>query len=225
MVHNETSSEEQLAKDIEVGRLLFAGQCDFIAAANNMKALPPVTLPEICFAGRSNVGKSSLVNALTGRRMLARTSQTPGRTRQLIFFNLASRLQLVDLPGYGYASAPKTDIKAWTNLTRRYLAGRPSLQRVFLLIDSRRGIGSADRDIMNLLDETAVSWAVVLTKADKQKAETLSIICNETEEKIGKHVAAYPELFVTSSESGLGIETLRAHLAKFCLPKEDRAAT
>ena len=155
MVYNETSGKEQLAKDIEVGRLLFTGQCDFIAAANNMKALPPVTLPEICFAGRSNVGKSSLINALTGRRMLARTSQTPGRTRQLIFFNLASRLQLVDLPGYGYASAPKTDIKAWTNLTHRYLARRPSLQRVFLLIDSRRGIGPADRDIMNLLDETA----------------------------------------------------------------------
>ena len=225
MVHNETSGEEQLAKDIEVGRLLFAGQCDFIAAANNMKALPPVTLPEICFAGRSNVGKSSLVNALTGRRMLARTSQTPGRTRQLIFFNLASRIQLVDLPGYGYASAPKTDIKAWTNLTRRYLAGRPSLQRVFLLIDSRRGIGPADWDIMNLLDETAVSWAVVMTKADKQKAAPLSIICNETAEKISKHVAAYPELFVTSSESGVGIETLRAHLARLCLPKEDLVAT
>ena len=225
MVHNETSGEEQLAKDIEFGRLLFTGQCDFIAAANNMKALPPVTLPEICFAGRSNVGKSSLVNALTGRRMLARTSQTPGRTRQLIFFNLSSRLQLVDLPGYGYASAPKTDIKAWTNLTRRYLAGRPSLQRVFLLIDSRRGIGPADRDIMNLLDETAVSWAVVMTKADKQKADPLSIICNETAEKISKHVAAYPELFVTSSESGVGIETLRAHLARLCLPKEDLVAT
>ena len=213
MVHNETSGEEQLAKDIEVGRLLFAGQCDFIAAAGNMKALPPVTIPEICFAGRSNVGKSSLINALTGRRMLARTSQTPGRTRQLIFFNLARRLQLVDLPGYGYASAPKTDIKAWTNLTRRYLAGRPSLQRVFLLIDSRRGIGPADRNIMNLLDETAVSWAVVMTKADKQRAETLSVICNETAEKISQYVAAYPELFVTSSETGVGIETLRAHLA------------
>ena len=225
MVHNETSGEEQLAKDIEVGRLLFMGQCEFIAAANNMKALPPVALPEICFAGRSNVGKSSLINALTGRRMLARTSQTPGRTRQLIFFNLASRLQLVDLPGYGYASAPKTDIKAWTNLTRRYLAGRPSLQRVFLLIDSRRGIGPADRDIMNLLDETAVSWAVVMTKADKQKTDPLSIICNETAEKISKHVAAYPELFVTSSESGVGIETLRAHLTRFCLPKENLVAT
>tara|TARA_B100000575_G_C22896677_1_gene521513 strand:- start:55 stop:732 length:678 start_codon:yes stop_codon:yes gene_type:complete len=224
MVHNETSGEEQLAKDIESGRLLFAGQCDFIVAANNMKALPQVTLPEICFAGRSNVGKSSLVNALTGRRMLARTSQTPGRTRQLIFFNLANRLQLVDLPGYGYASAPKTDIQAWTDLTRKYLAGRPSLRRVFLLIDCRRGIRPADRDIMNLLDETAVSWAVVMTKADKQKAESLSTICNETAEKIGNHVAAYPELFVTSSESGVGIEMLRAHLAGLCLPREDLAA-
>ena len=223
MVHNETSGEEQLAKDIEVGRLLFAGHCDFIAAANNMKALPPATLPEICFAGRSNVGKSSLVNALTGRRMLARTSQTPGRTRQLIFFNLASRLQLVDLPGYGYASASKTEIKAWTNLTLRYLSGRPSLQRVFLLIDSRRGIGPADWNIMNLLDGTAVSWAVVITKADKQTVETLSIICEEITKKIGKHVAAYPELFVTSSVSGTGIEILRAHLARLSLPKEDRA--
>ena len=224
MVHHETSSEEQLAKDFEAGRLLFTGQCDFVAAANNMRALPPITLPEVCFAGRSNVGKSSLINALTGRRMLARTSQTPGRTRQLIFFNLASRLQLVDLPGYGYASAPKTDIKAWTDLTRRYLAGRASLQRVFLLIDSRRGVRPVDEDVMNLLDETAVSWAVVITKADKQKAEGLSKICEETEKKINKHIAAYPELFITSSESGIGIKTLRAHLAKFGLPKKAYAA-
>jgi len=224
MVHHETSGEEQLAITNEAGRLLFASQCDFIAAANNMKALPPVTLPEVCFAGRSNVGKSSLVNGLTGRRMLARTSQTPGRTRQLIFFNLADRLQLVDLPGYGYASAPKTDIKAWTNLTRKYLAGRPSLQRVFLLIDSRRGIGPADHDIMALLDETAVSWAVVMTKADKQKAESLAKICKETKLKINEYVAAYPELFITSSEDGAGIEALRAHLSGFALPKADRAA-
>ena len=220
MVHHETSSEEQLAKDFEAGRLLFAGQCDFVAAANNMRALPPITLPEVCFAGRSNVGKSSLINALTGRRMLARTSQTPGRTRQLIFFNLASRLQLVDLPGYGYASAPKTDIKAWTDLTRRYLAGRASLQRVFLLIDSRRGVRPVDEDVMNLLDETAVSWAVVITKADKQRAEGLSKICEVTEKKINKHVAAYPELFTTSSGSGIGIKMLRAHLARFGLPKK-----
>jgi len=219
MVYHETSGEEQLARVIESGRLLFSGQCDFIAAANNMKALPPVTLPEICFAGRSNVGKSSLVNGLTGRRMLARTSQTPGRTRQLIFFNLADRLQLVDLPGYGYASAPKADIKAWTTLTRKYLAGRPSLQRVFLLIDSRRGIGPTDHEIMALLDETAVSWAVVITKADKQKSESLAKVCRDTQTKISKYVAAYPELFVTSSEDGTGIEALRAHLTGFALPK------
>jgi GTP-binding protein len=219
MVHFEARDESQLAANIETGRLLFAGACDFVAAANNMKALPPVTLPEICFAGRSNVGKSSLVNALTGRKTLARTSQTPGRTRQLIFFNLADRLQLVDLPGYGYAAAPKTDIKAWTNLTRKFLAGRPSLQRVFLLIDSRRGIGAADRDIMTLLDETAVSWAVVMTKADKQKPEALRAVCAATESAISKHVAAYPGLFVTSSQTGAGIETLRAHMAGFAVPK------
>ena len=169
MVHHEARGRELTPDQLEAGRLLFAGQCDFIAAANNMPALPPITLPEVCFAGRSNVGKSSLVNALTGRKTLARTSQTPGRTRQLIFFDLAHRLQLVDLPGYGYASAPKADIKAWTKLTRKFLAGRTSLQRVFLLIDSRRGIGKADREIMGLLDDTAVSWAAVLTKADKLK--------------------------------------------------------
>ena len=148
---------------------MFAGPCDFIAAAQNLLALPPISLPEIAFAGRSNVGKSSLVNALTGRTTLARTSQTPGRTRQLIFFSLASRLQLVDLPGYGYAKASKTDIKAWTKLTRKFLVGRQSLQRMLLLIDSRRGIGQADKEMMKLMDDSAVSWAVVLTKVDKIK--------------------------------------------------------
>ena len=180
-----------------------------------MPALPPITLPEVCFAGRSNVGKSSLVNALTGRKTLARTSQTPGRTRQLIFFDLAHRLQLVDLPGYGYASAPKADIKAWTNLTRKFLAGRTSLQRVFLLIDSRRGIGRADREIMGLLDDTAVSWAAVLTKADKLKPAKLEAVCEATEAAIAAHVAAFPELFVTSSERGDGVAHLRGHLAMF----------
>jgi GTP-binding protein len=199
--------------------LLFAGSCDFIAAANNMKALPPVSLPEICFAGRSNVGKSSLVNALTGRRMLARTSQTPGRTRQLIFFALANRLQLVDLPGYGYAAAPKADIKAWTGLTRKFLAGRPSLQRVFLLIDSRRGVGRADQEIMGLLDEAAVSWAVVLTKSDKLKPAQIDKIVKDSSVTISRHVAAYPEIFTTSSETKDGIEYLRAHIAGFAMPK------
>ena len=184
-----------------------------------MKALPPVSLPEICFAGRSNVGKSSLVNALTGRRMLARTSQTPGRTRQLIFFALANRLHLVDLPGYGYAAAPKTDIKAWTGLTHKFLAGRPSLQRVFLLIDSRRGVGRADEDIMGLLDEAAVSWAVVLTKSDKLKPAQIDKIVTDTSVTISRHVAAYPEMFTTSSETKDGIEYLRAHIAGFAMPK------
>jgi GTP-binding protein len=220
MVYSETRDASQLAAAGEAGRLLFAGQCDFVAAANNMRSLPPVSLPEICFAGRSNVGKSSLVNALTGRKMLARTSQTPGRTRQLIFFNLANRLQLVDLPGYGYAAAPKADIKAWTTLTRKFLAGRPSLQRVFLLIDSRRGIGTTDREIMTLLDETAVSWAAVMTKADKQKPEALRAVCAATQGAISKHVAAYPELFITSSHEAAGIDNLRAHLAGFALPND-----
>ena len=219
MVHLETRGPRLDAGDLETGRLLFAGSCDFIAAANNMKALPPISLPEICFAGRSNVGKSSLVNALTGRRMLARTSQTPGRTRQLIFFALANRLQLVDLPGYGYAAAPKADIKAWTGLTRKFLAGRPSLQRVFLLIDSRRGVGRADEDIMGLLDEAAVSWAVVLTKSDKLKPAQIDKIVTDTSVTISRHVAAYPEIFTTSSETKDGIEYLRAHIAGFAMPK------
>ena len=209
-------------EEIEAGRLLFAGPCDFIAAAQNLAALPPISLPEIAFAGRSNVGKSSLVNALTGRTTLARTSQTPGRTRQLIFFSLASRLQLVDLPGYGYAKASKTDIKAWTKLTRKFLVGRQSLQRMLLLIDSRRGIGQADKEMMKLMDDSAVSWAVVLTKVDKIKSEQLQKICDKTQQEISLHVAAYPHIWKTSSQTGAGIPDLRAHLASLSLPRTDR---
>ena len=224
MVHHETRGSQRDLDDLETGRLLFAGSCEFIAAANNINALPPVTLPEICFAGRSNVGKSSLVNALTGRRMLARISQTPGRTRQLIFFNLADRLQLVDLPGYGYAAAPKKDIKAWTRLTRKFLAMRPSLQRVFLLIDSRRGVGRSDEDIMQVLDDAAVSWAVVLTKSDKLKPVQVDKTVANTHVKIRRYVAAYPEIFITSSETKNGIEYLRAHVAGFALPKSNHSS-
>ena len=209
-------------EEIEAGRLLFAGPCDFIAAAQNLKALPPISLPEIAFAGRSNVGKSSLVNALTGRTTLARTSQTPGRTRQLIFFSLASRLQLVDLPGYGYAKASKTDIKAWTKLTRKFLVGRQSLQRMLLLIDSRRGIGQADKEMMKLMDDSAVSWAVVLTKVDKIKSEQLQKICDKTQQEISLHVAAYPHIWKTSSQTGAGIAVLRAHLSSLSLPRTNR---
>ena len=209
-------------EEIEAGRLLFAGPCDFIAAAQNLAALPPISLPEIAFAGRSNVGKSSLVNALTGRTTLARTSQTPGRTRQLIFFSLASRLQLVDLPGYGYAKASKTDIKAWTKLTRKFLVGRQSLQRMLLLIDSRRGIGQADKEMMKLMDDSAVSWAVVLTKVDKIKSEQLQKICDKTQQEISLHLAAYPHIWKTSSQTGAGIADLRAHLASLSLPRTNR---
>ena len=209
-------------EEIEAGRLLFAGPCDFIAAAQNLTALPPISLPEIAFAGRSNVGKSSLVNALTGRTTLARTSQTPGRTRQLIFFSLASRLQLVDLPGYGYAKASKIDIKAWTKLTRKFLVGRQSLQRMLLLIDSRRGIGQADKEMMKLMDASAVSWAVVLTKVDKIKSEQLQKICDKTQKEISLNVAAYPHIWKTSSQTGAGIADLRAHLASLSLPRTNR---
>ena len=212
-----TSNELQKQHQLEAGRLLFARPCQFIAAANNLEALPNMLRPEVAFAGRSNVGKSSLVNALTGRKMLARTSQSPGRTRQLIFFNLADRLDLVDLPGYGYASAPKTDIRAWTKLTRQFLSGRQSLQRVFLLIDSRRGIGSADEEVMLLLNDTAVSFAVVLTKTDKLKTSELNKMLADTEQKTVKNVAAFPKIWVTSSEKASGIAELRAHIAMLAL--------
>ena len=201
------------AEVIEAGRLLFAGQCEFVAAANNLASLPPLSLPEIAFAGRSNVGKSSLINALTSRNNLARTSQTPGRTRQLIFFSLSGRLQLVDLPGYGYAKAPKTDIQAWTKLTKQFLAGRQTLQRLMLLIDSRRGINEADRQMMRLMDEQAVSWAVVLTKMDKLTARQQDEIISNTSAQISKHVAAFPHVWTTSSAEKTGIEALRAHIA------------
>ena len=211
------SIDIQEEHELEVRRLLFARPCEFIAAANNLEALPDMKRPEVAFAGRSNVGKSSLVNALTGRRMLARTSQTPGRTRQLIFFNLADRIDLVDLPGYGYASAPKTDIKAWTKLSRQFLAGRQSLKRVFLLVDSRRGIGSADEKVISLLNDTAVSFAVVLTKSDKLKKPELSKVVEDTEQKTAKNVAAFPKIWVTSSEKQDGIADLRAHIASLAL--------
>ena len=202
--------------EIENARKLFSGECKFIAAALNSNAVPDEECYEIAFAGRSNVGKSSLVNALTNRKTLARTSQTPGRTRQLIFFELQhnlTKLRLVDLPGYGYAKAPKKDIQSWTSLTLKYLKGRPSLRTICLLIDSRRGIGVYDELIMKELDKAAVSWIVILTKADKLTNEEIEKIKDSTSKNISKHPAAYPEIIVTSSLKNDGIPVLRAYLA------------
>ncbi len=197
---------------IEVGRHLFAQACTFLGAAVEAARLPETTLPEVAFAGRSNVGKSSLVNALTGRRTLARTSHTPGRTRQLNFFDLGGRLLLVDLPGYGYARASKTDIKHWSALARGYLRGRPELRRVCLLIDARHGAKDSDREIMAELDQAAVSYQAVLTKADKVKPGALAAVRGALEAELARHPAAHPHIPVTSARTGAGIAELRAAL-------------
>lgn len=202
--------------EIEKGRKLFSGECKFIAAALNISAIPSEECYEIAFAGRSNVGKSSLVNALTNRKTLARTSQTPGRTRQLIFFELKhhlTKLRLVDLPGYGYAKAPKKDIQSWTSLTVKYLKGRPSLRTVCLLIDCRRGVGDFDKVIMKELNSAAVSWIVILTKSDTLTSQEIEKIKDETSKIISKHAAAYPEIIITSSLKKEGISVLRTYLA------------
>lgn len=215
------SSEEEAARLIEQGRLLFAQECRFIASAPNMDVLPTAHLPEIAFAGRSNVGKSSLINALTGRNTLARTSVTPGRTQQLNFFDLGSRLMLVDLPGHGYAQAPKHLVEQWTRLVIDYLRGRPVLRRTCLLIDARHGVKDVDREVMKLLDTAAVVYQLVLTKADKVKPAELDKVKAATAAEIAKRPAAHPEIVVTSSHEGVGIAELRAALAALALPKPE----
>ncbi len=200
--------------DIEAGRKLFAGDCTFLKGVVRLDDLPPPDMPETAFIGRSNVGKSSLVNALTGRKALARTSNTPGRTQELNFFDLGGRLMLVDLPGYGFAKAPKPAVEAWTRLIRRYLQGRPNLTRVNLLIDARHGIKPPDEDFMTMLDKSAVVFQVILTKADKLKTAQQDRVMRETVEGLSRHVAAYPKQFLTSSEKGTGIPELRAELER-----------
>ncbi|MBV9964256.1 MAG: YihA family ribosome biogenesis GTP-binding protein, partial [Alphaproteobacteria bacterium] len=187
---------------IETGRLLFAQECRFIAGAADPEALPPEDLPEIAFLGRSNVGKSSLVNALAGRRMLARTSRTPGRTRQLNFFALDRRLMLVDLPGYGFADASKTAVKAWSQTVLHYLRSRASLRRVCLLIDSRHGLKEPDQPILQLCDSAGLSYQIVLTKTDKTSAAGRAATAIAIRTELARHGAAHPEIHLTSAEKG-----------------------
>ncbi len=203
------------AADLEAGRLLFAGDWEFAAAAGSLERLPPMAGAEIAFAGRSNVGKSSLINALTGRRALARTSGTPGRTQELIFFASGEEgrrgpLALVDMPGYGYAAAAKSKVRAWTALIHDYLRGRSSLARVYLLVDARRGLMPADDEIMTALDKAAVSYQVVLTKSDALAAAGLEERLASLRQQLAKRPAAYPMVLATSAETGAGIAELRA---------------
>lgn len=206
---------EFTADEIARGEELFKAPSEFVKGVVSIAELPDEGTPEIAFAGRSNVGKSSLINALTSRKTLARVSVTPGRTRELNFFTLGpeSELYLVDMPGYGYARAPKSEVKGWTQLIRDYLRGRRQLKRVFLLIDARHGIKANDRDTMKLLDEAAMSYQAVLTKADKPKQSELQAVIAKTEDELSKRPAAYPQILVTSARTGSGIPELRAAVA------------
>ena len=201
---------------IEAGRKLFAGEWRFTWAASSIASLPPMQGLEIAFAGRSNVGKSSLINSLTGRNGLARTSHTPGRTQELIFFAgpESAGLHLVDMPGYGYAAAPKSKIAAWTSLIHTFLQGRSNLARVYVLIDGRHGLKEVDLDVLSTLDRAAVSYQIVLTKADQVKPGELASRIAETQTALAKHPAAFPEVLATSSRTGAGMPDLRAAIVR-----------
>ena len=200
-------------EDEEAGRKLFAGDVNFVKGVVAMSGLPPADRLEICFAGRSNVGKSSLINALTGRKALARTSNTPGRTQEINYFDVGGQFYLVDLPGYGFAEAPLHVVKQWQALLKSYLSGRATLRRAFVLIDMRHGIKKVDDEIMGLLNQAAVTFQVVLTKADKIGAAQQEKTLAQVRAALQRHPASYPELLVTSSEKGEGIATLRALIA------------
>lgn len=209
----ETKPEDFSPEQIEAGKKLLYGPCTFMLGAARLDQLPVSELGEIAFAGRSNVGKSSLINALTGQKNLAKASNTPGRTQQLNYFNLGNKLLMVDLPGYGFAQAPENLVKQWQKMIFAYLQGRVNLKRVFLLIDSRHGIKKVDEEIMKMLDTAAVTYQIVLTKTDKISAKELQKVIFDTQENIKKHGAAHIRLLATSSEKKLGLEELRAEIA------------
>jgi len=209
---------EEEPLDIEAGRKLFAGACDFVLGVAGLQQLPHDDLPEIAFAGRSNVGKSSLLNALTGRNALARTSHTPGRTQQLNYFNLGDRLHLVDMPGYGYAKVSKSTRNEWHDLIFDYLRGRASLRCVMILIDARHGLKESDLDLMKTLDKTAVSYRIILTKTDKTKQAERDALIDKIRVELKKHSAAHPDIILTSSHKDQGIAELRAIMERQALP-------
>jgi GTP-binding protein len=208
--------------ELESGRKLFAVDWEFIAAASSLELLPKMRGVEIAFAGRSNVGKSSLINALTGRRALARISHTPGRTQELIFFAGPSSLVLVDMPGYGYAAAAKSKVKAWTALIHAFLKGRATLARVYLLIDARHGLKPIDDEVFAALDEAAVNYQIVLTKADQVPEAELTARLAATQTALAKHAAAYPDVLVTSAHEGGGIAELRAAIARLLAERKSK---
>jgi GTP-binding protein len=203
-------ADEPDAFTAEKGRMLFAGETEFVKGVVAMDGLPPADRMEVCFAGRSNVGKSTLINALTGMKALARASNTPGRTQEINYFTAGDALYLVDLPGYGYANAPLPVVEKWQRLLKQYLSGRQTLRRAFVLIDARHGVKKVDDEIMSLLDSSAVTFQCVLTKSDKVKEVDRAKILDQVRVALAKHPAAYPEIVVTSSEKGWGIPTLRA---------------
>ncbi|MEZ5930850.1 MAG: ribosome biogenesis GTP-binding protein YihA/YsxC [Alphaproteobacteria bacterium] len=216
---NTVSAADELDGDaIEAGRVLFAQRCDFMLSVASIKQLPATDLPEVAFVGRSNVGKSTLINALTGHRQLARTSNTPGRTQQINLFDLGGRLILADLPGYGYAKAPKPTVDQWHRLIQTYLKGRPTLRLVCVLIDARHGIKQVDEDYMKLLADAAVAYRVVLTKVDQIKPKALAALLPDVTSALKHRIGAHPEVIGTSGKDQLGIADLRAYLATFALP-------